>query len=124
MGFKRPLFQIQSLGPKKSFIYAAFRILKDFFCLKFHEQTATKYIPQSASLKDKRQVHRSLIEKVRHKFNAAIAFIINFMSDSNMVADMVAELLPRTHIVPEFTIRHLHCRTGLTPQRFLLQWEF
>jgi uncharacterized protein YlxP (DUF503 family) len=35
----------------------------------------TFHIPQSASLKDKRQVRRSLIEKARHKFNAAIAEI-------------------------------------------------
>ena len=35
----------------------------------------TFHIPQSASLKDKRQVRRSLIEKTRHKFNAAIAEI-------------------------------------------------
>jgi uncharacterized protein YlxP (DUF503 family) len=35
----------------------------------------TFYIPQSTSLKDKRQVRRSLIEKTRHKFNAAIAEI-------------------------------------------------
>ena len=33
----------------------------------------TFYIPQSTSLKDKRQIRRSLIEKTRHKFNAAIA---------------------------------------------------
>jgi uncharacterized protein YlxP (DUF503 family) len=32
-------------------------------------------IPLAASLKDKRQVRRSLIEKARHKFNAAIAEI-------------------------------------------------
>ena len=35
----------------------------------------TFYIPHSSSLKDKRQVRRSLIEKTRHKFNAAIAEI-------------------------------------------------
>lgn len=35
----------------------------------------TFHIPQSASLKDKRQVRRSLIEKTRHKFNATIAEI-------------------------------------------------
>jgi uncharacterized protein YlxP (DUF503 family) len=35
----------------------------------------TFHIPQSASLKDKRQIRRSLIEKTRHKFNAAIAEI-------------------------------------------------
>jgi uncharacterized protein YlxP (DUF503 family) len=35
----------------------------------------TFHIPQSVSLKDKRQVRRSLIEKTRHKFNAAIAEI-------------------------------------------------
>ena len=35
----------------------------------------TFHIPQSVSLKDKRQVCRSLIEKARHKFNAAIAEI-------------------------------------------------
>jgi len=35
----------------------------------------TFYIPQSTSLKDKRQVRRSLIEKTRHKFNVAIAEI-------------------------------------------------
>jgi len=33
------------------------------------------YIPQSASLKDKRQVRRSIVEKTRHKFNVAIAEI-------------------------------------------------
>ena len=33
------------------------------------------YIAEAASLKDKRQVRRSLIEKTRHKFNAAIAEI-------------------------------------------------
>ena len=31
------------------------------------------YIPYSASLKDKRQIRRSLIEKTRHKFNVSIA---------------------------------------------------
>jgi uncharacterized protein YlxP (DUF503 family) len=35
----------------------------------------TFYIPQSNSLKDKRQVRRSLIEKTCHKFNAAVAEI-------------------------------------------------
>ena len=35
----------------------------------------TFYIPQAASLKDKRQVRRSLIEKTRHKFNVSIAEI-------------------------------------------------
>ena len=35
----------------------------------------TFYIPQSTSLKDKRQIRRSLIEKTRHKFNAAVAEI-------------------------------------------------
>ena len=35
----------------------------------------TFHIPLSASLKDKRQVRRSLVEKTRHKFNAAIAEI-------------------------------------------------
>ena len=35
----------------------------------------TFYIPQATSLKDKRQVRRSLIEKTRHKFSAAIAEI-------------------------------------------------
>ena len=33
------------------------------------------HIQQSFSLKDKRQVRRSLIEKTRHKFNVAIAEI-------------------------------------------------
>ena len=33
----------------------------------------TFYIPHSVSLKDKRQVRRSLIEKTRQKFNASIA---------------------------------------------------
>ena len=33
----------------------------------------TFYIPHSASLKDKRQIRRSLIDKARHKFNASIA---------------------------------------------------
>jgi len=33
----------------------------------------TFYIPQSTSLKDKRQVSRSLIEKTRNKFNVSIA---------------------------------------------------
>jgi len=35
----------------------------------------TFYIPQAISLKDKRQVRRSLIEKTRHKFNVSIAEI-------------------------------------------------
>ena len=35
----------------------------------------TFHIPQSTSLKDKRQVRRSLIEKTRHKFNVAVAEI-------------------------------------------------
>ena len=33
------------------------------------------YIPHAYSLKDKRQVRRSLIEKTRHKFNVSIAEI-------------------------------------------------
>ena len=33
----------------------------------------TFHIPYSSSLKDKRQVRRSLIDKTRHLFNAAIA---------------------------------------------------
>ena len=33
------------------------------------------YIVEANSLKDKRQVRRSLIEKTRHRFNAAIAEI-------------------------------------------------
>ena len=33
------------------------------------------YIAEAGSLKDKRQVRRSLIEKTRHKFNAAVAEI-------------------------------------------------
>ena len=33
----------------------------------------TFYIPQSASLKDKRQVRRSLVDKTRQRFNAAVA---------------------------------------------------
>jgi uncharacterized protein YlxP (DUF503 family) len=35
----------------------------------------TLYIPQALSLKDKRQVRRSIIEKTRHKFNVSIAEI-------------------------------------------------
>jgi len=31
------------------------------------------YIPQAVSLKDKRQVRRSIIDKVRHRFNVSIA---------------------------------------------------
>ena len=33
------------------------------------------YIPHSTSLKEKRQIHRSLIEKTRHKFNVSAAEI-------------------------------------------------
>ena len=33
----------------------------------------TFFIPHSASLKDKRQVRRSLIDKTRHKFNVSVA---------------------------------------------------
>ncbi|MCL2425982.1 MAG: DUF503 domain-containing protein [Oscillospiraceae bacterium] len=33
----------------------------------------TFYIPQSTSLKDKRHVSRSLINKAQHRFNASIA---------------------------------------------------
>jgi len=32
----------------------------------------TFYLPQAGSLKDKRQVARSLIEKTRHKFNVSV----------------------------------------------------
>jgi uncharacterized protein YlxP (DUF503 family) len=35
----------------------------------------TFYIPQAVSLKDKRQVRRSIIEKTPHKFNVSIAEI-------------------------------------------------
>ena len=35
----------------------------------------TFYIPQSTSLKDKRQIRRSLIEKTRNKFNVSVAEI-------------------------------------------------
>ena len=35
----------------------------------------TFYMPQSTSLKDKRQVRRSLIEKTRHRFNVSVAEI-------------------------------------------------
>lgn len=34
-------------------------------------------IPQSFSLKDKRQVRRSLIDKTRHKFNVSVAEVDN-----------------------------------------------
>ena len=34
---------------------------------------ATFYIPHSSSLKDKRQVCRSLIDKTRQRFNASVA---------------------------------------------------
>ena len=33
----------------------------------------TFYIPHAASLKDKRQVCRSIVDRARHRFNAAIA---------------------------------------------------
>ena len=33
----------------------------------------TFHIPNAASLKDKRQVRRSIVDKVKHKFNASIA---------------------------------------------------
>ena len=33
----------------------------------------TFYVPQAASLKDKRQVRRSLIDKTRARFNASVA---------------------------------------------------
>ena len=33
----------------------------------------TFYIPQTHSLKDKRMVARSIIDKARHKFNASVA---------------------------------------------------
>jgi len=42
--------------------------------------TSTKltfHIPHSASLKDKRQVCRSLLDKARHRFNASIAEVDN-----------------------------------------------
>ena len=40
-----------------------------------HTQTAklTFHIPHAASLKDKRQVCRSLIDKTRRRFNAAVS---------------------------------------------------
>ena len=33
----------------------------------------TYFIPHAASLKDKRQIRRSIIDKARHKFNVSIA---------------------------------------------------
>jgi uncharacterized protein YlxP (DUF503 family) len=33
----------------------------------------TFYIPYAASLKDKRQVRRSLVDKTRHRFNVSVA---------------------------------------------------
>ena len=42
------------------------------------------YIAEAASLKDKRQVKRSLIEKTRHKYNAAIAEIDNLESHKHL----------------------------------------
>jgi len=33
----------------------------------------TFYIPHAASLKDKRQICRSLIDKTRHRFNVSVA---------------------------------------------------
>ena len=33
----------------------------------------TFYIPHSTSLKDKRQIRRSLVDKTRQKFNASVA---------------------------------------------------
>ena len=33
------------------------------------------YIPQATSLKDKRQIRRSLIEKTRHRYNVSVAEI-------------------------------------------------
>ena len=35
--------------------------------------TITFYIPHAASLKDKRQITRSLVDKTRQRFNASIA---------------------------------------------------
>ena len=37
----------------------------------------TFYIPYSQSLKDKRMVSRSLIDRVRHKYNASISEVDN-----------------------------------------------
>jgi uncharacterized protein len=35
--------------------------------------TMVLFIPEAATIKDKRQVIKSLVEKIRHKFNVAIA---------------------------------------------------
>ena len=44
-----------------------------------HVQSAklTYHIPHATSLKDKRQIRRSLIDKTKHKFNASIAEVAN-----------------------------------------------
>ena len=42
------------------------------------------YIAESHSLKDKRQVRRSLIEKTRHKFNVSIAEIESMDSHNQL----------------------------------------
>jgi len=38
-----------------------------------HSAKLTFHIPHAASLKDKRQVCRSILDKARHRFNASIA---------------------------------------------------
>jgi len=57
---------------KKAHFYYIIKVIggKHMFTLS---AKLTFYIPQATSLKDKRQVRRSIIEKTCHKFNVAIA---------------------------------------------------
>jgi uncharacterized protein YlxP (DUF503 family) len=56
----------------------------------------TFYIPQSTSLKDKRQIRRNLIEKARHKFNLAIAEIDTQDVHQTLTIGIAVDGLPRT----------------------------
>jgi uncharacterized protein YlxP (DUF503 family) len=64
----------------------------------------TLYAPAARSLKDKRQILRSLIEKTKHKFNVAIAEA----SVCNQVSDL---FIYRYEIIP-MDVYKLMC-TGL-----------
>ena len=72
------------------------------------------YIPESNSLKDKRQVRRSLVDKTRHKFNAAVAEIDTMNSHKQLtigIAVVSADMAHRENSLDEI-IRYMEKNTA------------
>jgi len=66
---------------------------------KMYVQTAclTFHIPYASSLKDKRQVARSIIDKTRHKFNASVAEVNDHDSHQRLVVGISLVSSTSTH---------------------------